>query len=321
MISANKHVECGDCHNVHAAGPGTHVAGTNSIGATSSIRGVSGEVFTPPVTNWTTPTAAAYSWTTSSTKEYQICFKCHSGANTKVTAWGPSSPATATWTDVALEFSTSNQSYHPVVGPLPVADPGLNGSSQLAANQLWNGWTPGQTMYCSDCHGDGVASPAAQGPHGSAIAHLLKGPNTYWPTNGPNGTGTLYIIGTGSGQPAESTFNGLFCRNCHRISTGAGFFNNVHNEHATAQGGGGAGACISCHTLVPHGGKVSRLMATRTGMPLRYAYQGTLNNVGMTQFIKRAPNGYAKSDCGAVNPTLPGGMSCNTHTAIVGETW
>ena len=45
---ANKHVECGDCHNVHEAGATTHSTGTNAV--SSVLKGVSGAVVTSSVT-------------------------------------------------------------------------------------------------------------------------------------------------------------------------------------------------------------------------------------------------------------------------------
>lgn len=54
------------------------------------------------------------------------------------------------WSDVALEFNPNNQSYHPVVAPLPATDPGATfGSSQQTASQLTNGWKPGMLAEVS----------------------------------------------------------------------------------------------------------------------------------------------------------------------------
>ena len=106
--------------------------------------------------------------------------------------WGGS--GAAAWTDLGLEFNPNNQSYHPVLQALPVTDPGSNGSSRLAAAQLTGGWTPGMTMYCSDCHASDTAG--SKGPHGSGNKWMLAGTNRAWPytTMAGNGgsTGTLW---------------------------------------------------------------------------------------------------------------------------------
>ena len=305
---ANRHVNCQDCHDPHEAGATKHTQGTNAVAATSPLYGASGAGFTSPATNWAATTSANFTWkngtTTSITAEYELCFKCHSSF-----AFGATPPANQT--DVAQEFSTSNQSYHPLVGALPVADPGANGSNRLAANQLNNGWVPGQTMYCSDCHGNDAAAPAAQGPHGSAQAFILKGPNRYWPVNA---SAALYTLG--NNPTNNSHLAGLFCTNCHPVQSTAGAsFNNVHTEHAGPQLGNVE--CIRCHILVPHGGKISRLIGDRQTMPTRYAYQGLLTNMYLETFIKAAtPTGYVKGNCAA-----PGTAACSTHAAITGENW
>jgi predicted CxxxxCH...CXXCH cytochrome family protein len=134
-LSANKHVECDDCHNPHAAKAGLHsnnqvhvAAGTNLISNSGPLTGAQGAGPTSWPGNW----GAVSSWpttTSTATYEYQICFKCHASYNTNYASWGGS--GTQSWTDVALEFNPNNASYHPVVQALPATDPGYNGSSQL----------------------------------------------------------------------------------------------------------------------------------------------------------------------------------------------
>ena len=135
-LSANKHVECNDCHNPHLAEAGLHAsneahvsAGTNLIADSGLLTGALG---VEPVwdTSWhwyygSWLAGGANSWPTTSstaTKEYQICLKCHADYNTNVTSWGGS--GTQAWTNVALEFNPVKQSYHPVVQALPEIDPG-----------------------------------------------------------------------------------------------------------------------------------------------------------------------------------------------------
>jgi predicted CxxxxCH...CXXCH cytochrome family protein len=142
-LSANKHVECDDCHNPHAAKVGLHssnqvhvVATTNLISNSGPLTGAQGAEPTWSSSNWggaswpTTPTTT----TSTATKEYQICFKCHANYNTSYASWGGS--GTQSWTDVALEFNPSNGSYHPVVQALPEIDPGTDGSNQLPPSHI-----------------------------------------------------------------------------------------------------------------------------------------------------------------------------------------
>jgi hypothetical protein len=283
-LSANKHVECADCHNVHEAKAGLHtVGGATGNVAGNVLLGSSGVAITPSGTNWTAPT---YSEVATVTYEYQVCLKCHSGYNTSLTSWD------AGWTNVALEFSPNNGSYHPVFAALPATDLGENCSNQLVTGQMSNGWAVGGTMTCSDCHGAQAASPAAQGPHGSSIPYMLYSTSgrVYWPLNS---AGTAYTNG--------GNRTGLFCDNCHVNGTGG---NNVHGA-----GGDHPNPCYACHILVPHGGKVSRLIADNVNMPTRYAYQGNLSNVVMRAFIKTTAQGYS-SDSGNCNVT------CDTRHAL-----
>ncbi|GAB4284727.1 MAG: hypothetical protein Kow0067_06820 [Coriobacteriia bacterium] len=314
-ISANKHVECEDCHNPHAAGKVTHNEaagsgiGSNAINqANSPLAGVQGLSVTLPSTNWTAPALGAYTPGTA-TKEYEICLKCHSGANTALTTWD------ATWTDVALEFNPANNSSHPVMGPHPVTDgdPTKN-SSRLVNGQLATVWEvpagqPSKTMYCSDCHGDSVGTPAAMGPHGSAVPHLLKGPREYWPTKS-DGT-TLWKLSDIASQEAEAD---LFCMNCHE--------NAVRNE-IHGKGGHKGYACVTCHILVPHGGKVSRLLGDSEAgsqMPTRYNYGG--NSIMIWGFRKPSDptnNAYGSK---SANCYVNSGV-CGTHASsgTVNEHW
>ncbi|HET8538398.1 MAG TPA: hypothetical protein VFL83_00870, partial [Anaeromyxobacter sp.] len=269
------------------------------------------QVTTWGTTNWSGVTTWNPSTTTAplvtATAEWQICFKCHSSANGSLATWN------GTWTDLALEFNQANQSYHPVVGPLPATDPGVNGSNRLAASQLIGTdrtWTPGETMTCTDCHNADAASPAAQGPHGSAIRYMLAGTNKAWPFTVAGATsGTLFNISTA--DTGVGGVNGLFCRNCHPSPQTGTDTNNFHSNADVRGGQHGANVimnCVRCHIRVPHGGKVSRLMVT-TLAPARYQVSGEAPN--LDNFMKGAnKDGYGTissffdSTCGTHNATL-----------------
>lgn len=343
-LSTNKHVECADCHNHHVVGRARHEFGsTNAV--SDAIRGVRGIAFDAnALSTIDYPTDAQVnarlSAKSSSDYEYEICLKCHSSANTNynTSIWGgtktsvsnvgnakpynwpsytgPSTPVvTPRWTNVAADFSLGNQSRHPVIAPLPATDPSTSyGTNRVTAGQLSAGWKPGDTLYCSDCHGDPnaptpwlldangnvvldangepVINPAmadyAQGPHGSSVAYSLRGPRTDWPvaTKGPN-AGELITV-----NMLNSGYDNCFCSNCH---PGV----RVNKVHGGGQGKHAAAACINCHTLIPHGGGMSRLIGDGDGdMPARFSYNNDKRTSYVASFKKSSsPDGYTKNSC------------------------
>jgi hypothetical protein len=358
QISATKHVECADCHNHHVVGTARHEFGTTNT-VSDAIRGVTGQAFTSTNIGTTNMPSDAQvnsnlSWKTYSDYEYEICFKCHSSANTNYATWGgnksslsdvgaakpynwaayvgPSPTVTAPrWTNIAKDFHVGNQSRHPVLAPLPTTDPSTSyGSSRVYAGQLSAGWKPGDTMYCSDCHGDPnapspwqldvngspvldvngdpIINPAmanfAQGPHGSSVAFSLRGPRTDWPiaTTGPQ-AGQLITL-----NMLNAGYDNLFCTNCH---PGV----RANKVHGGGQGTHAAAACVNCHILIPHGGGMSRLIGDGEGpsggpsaMPVRYAYNNDKRTMYVASFNKKAdPSTYAKGDCSV---TSQAGATC-----------
>ncbi len=288
--SDSKHAECMDCHNQHQARAGTHTTDgeiypaipTNRV--SNTLKGVSG---VEPVwsARWTQPTS--FTTMESADKEYQICLKCHSYWALDSATQGVSSHFLMSEgiyaTDQAWEFNPNNRSAHPVVMPLN-SMPGSYEPKALDAAHLlppWNANPGGTTMYCSDCHGaDNEIGGDPKGPHGSSYNFMLKGENKYWPTK-PDGT--LYTVG--------DIFNGgdagLFCKNCHDLTTA-----NVHqfkgNGGGGGRGGGGRGnfsniTCVECHVAVPHGSPVSRLIGYDS-FPEPYNYQG--NSLKLNGYLK-----------------------------------
>jgi predicted CXXCH cytochrome family protein len=292
--------ECSDCHNTHKALSGAYVYGdvatSNRNLISNPIRGASGvEVNYATLTNFMAPPTNLYTYIPSSVgiaKEYQLCFKCHSGYE-----WLPGSPpnglsangsvSNPVETDLAQEFNPKNRSGHPIVTGLDnyttsvaVGSPAKRGLQTSAMKAPWNTNVGQQTMRCSDCHNTDLASPAAQGPHGSAVRYMLRGSN---PNNWPN---VLVSAGTSS-----------WCANCHNFSTTmAGHLSSYHGSYR----------CYQCHIVIPHGGKLSRLMGDRDTMPARYAYNNNLTTMEMKRFTKKAAASYTTSDCQA-NCTHSGG--------------
>jgi|GEM_PF-1258169 len=318
-------VECTDCHNAHKTTGQAHTYSTtadlNRNQVSNAIKGVLGwAVNYTGLGNFVAPAAGNYSDVNPAVYEYQICFKCHSGKSwsfgTPPNGLSPNGTvATPVQTDLAQEFSPNNKSGHPIVTGLN-SYPNSGVPKALTAAGMSAPWSTNlgtQTMMCSDCHNTDAASPAAQGPHGSAVNFMLRGPNVYWPTNS---AGAKYNLGNNTSGTAFLA--GLFCLNCHPMRpTTTTWVNNVHTEHSGPQGNftPDRNACVSCHIVIPHGGKVSRLIATRTaGLPARYAYSNTTTNVWVTAFIKAAsPTGYATGNCS--------NAGCSGHVAITGETW
>ena len=296
---AGRSVECTDCHNPHKAriGRSVYTATATStrnlvVGPNVGASGVA--VNYTGLGNFFAPTNGNYTPTNSVVYEYQICFKCHSaywwGTNTPPIGLSANGSVTSTnETDLAQEFSPMNKSGHPIVTGLSnyvnsaaVGSPARRGLPPGSMKAPWTNNVGSQTMLCTDCHNtDGTA---AQGPHGSAAQFMLRGPNSAnWPDVDPGNIGTAW------------------CVNCHNPNT------FIHNESKHF----GITRCYSCHIVIPHGGKVSRLIATRGNMPSRYAFNNDLNNVEMLEFIKASSyDGYGQCN-----------TQCGEHTASPGESW
>ncbi len=269
LYKANRPVDCTDCHNPHQARLGRSVYTATATSTRNQVvnpnYGVSGVVFNyKSLANYAYPTANNFTLTNSVVYEYQICFKCHSsywsGWNTNSPPTGLSANGTVSApveTDLAQSFNPNNKSGHPIMTGLS------NFTNSLAPRNLttgvmkapWNTNVGTQTMLCTDCHN--TDGNLAQGPHGSAAQFMLRGPNSAnWPNVDPANIATAW------------------CSNCHTPSS------TVHSPHNSYR-------CYSCHIVIPHGGKMSRLIADRDGvMPTRYAYSNDKTTIQILQFKK-----------------------------------
>lgn len=165
---ANRHVECEDCHNPH----NSTAQGASAPNAKGSIKGASGV----NVDNGTQPGLPTYTWLSTISNEYELCFKCHSSYTTGYTG-----------TDKGADFNTNNPSYHPVEAS------GQNAGIDAAA--FVSSWDSTSLVYCSDCHGNDQPSPAPQGPHGSTNSPILKKPltqATYWDSDAQTELGLCF---------------------------------------------------------------------------------------------------------------------------------
>ena len=144
-IVTQRHVECVDCHNPHAARSGT----ANFSGPLTGVLGVS--------TEGTEVDPA--------TQEYEVCFRCHADSTNKP---APRTPRQITQTNVRLEFNTSNPSFHPVAGV------GSNSNVPSLIAPL----TTASTISCTDCHnnnsGPATGATGPSGPHGSTFEPILE---------------------------------------------------------------------------------------------------------------------------------------------------
>lgn len=298
--AAGRSVECTDCHSTHAARTGSSVysntatASRNQIG-NPNVGVVGWAVSYGALSNFQAPGSNDYTVVTNASYTYQLCFKCHSGKS-----WSFGTPpnglsangsqATPPETDVAQAFSPMNKSGHPIVTGLDNYSNSVvvNGKRGLPASNLlapWNVNIGTQTMDCNDCHNTDAASPAAQGPHGSASQFMLRGANA---SGWPNVT--------------LSNFSSSWCANCHTKGSNEGHASQ-HNAYQ----------CYRCHIVIPHGGKLSRLIADHDTMPARYGYNGALTASYMKAFKKQAETAYIETDCQA---------SCGGHSGgTANENW
>lgn len=147
-----RHVECVDCHNPHAATVDRpNVIGQPSLGAVSGA------------TRFVSGVDRAGVNVENARFEYEICFKCHADATTRPRV--TDIPRVIQQTNTRLEFQTNNPSFHPVIGP--------RNNNEVVS--LIPPWRPSSIMRCTDCHNSDQADNAfaAQGPHGSIHTPLL----------------------------------------------------------------------------------------------------------------------------------------------------
>lgn len=294
-LSANKHVECVDCHNPHVAKAGTNV-GTQTNLASNASQGSPAVNPTWPAA-WTAPSTWSEGFIISTDAtfkyEWQICFRCHSSYNTSLTTWN------ANWTDIAVEFNPSNGSYHSVIQ--------LNPNRNVSATYppvFVSPWTKDSLMMCSDCHTNNAGNP--YGPHGSTNAGILI--DEYDALTGYTGT------------------SGDLCFNCHQWAayTGwttttakTGFYGdgkNLHVYHVSDK----EYSCTACHLARPHGGAAGSKSQSRglllwdptgTGNLVSTPYRGAMNKKGTVyaynsgsaeyQYVItwRASGAWIKNDC------------------------
>lgn len=330
--ATSKHAECVDCHHPHQAKNGTHIdpadaintmypaVPSNLISKSGALTGVTGVEPTWPATGWVQPTT--FTTLETATKEYQICFKCHSywalGTATNGVSSFTSEKSGQPVTDQAWEYNPMNKSAHPVVmsheamktyGGNTTKHPELEGryANSLTNAYLKTPWSnnPGNnTMYCSDCHGADEQTGDPRGPHGSSYKYMLKGRGNHWPYK-PDGVTLWDIDSTVVDNPD------LFCQNCHKTeAVGVHVFKADRFRFNNMR-------CVDCHTGKTHGSKISRLMAYST-MPHPYNFNG---NAKLKGFRALGAYNYVTTFRGRGNAWASDTTACRCHGSAVGGTY
>jgi predicted CXXCH cytochrome family protein len=263
----NRHVECEDCHAPHSS--------SRSI-ATNPAPMIQQEMYdstgVDPV--WSVAGAPnSYTWLPKAEREYQVCFKCHSSYTVSLPTfasdgygWDGSSPTAgfvanglgklgnssgaqiADSRDLAREFNSYQVSFHPVAA--------LGRNRNMPAGSFVSGWSQDSIVACSDCHTNNTPASGANGPHGSALLHILDGSFNYITR-----TDTALDCTGGACAPIHNA--GELCFKCHQYNTYAASVNpatttrfrrgteNLHVFH-------NFGSCYTCHDT--HGSEQDRLI-------------------------------------------------------------
>jgi len=214
-------VECVDCHNSHAAGSSSAMSGVIKK-SLKKVKGISKDTM----------------GSVDASSEYEICYKCHSGAFAfKFVGLNKPNRVIAE-PDQMKRFDAANPSFHPVA-----ADRRSNGESLLAQYR-----SSMIRIACSDCHNSDQSKKAGgngpDGPHGSAYEHILLARYDK-PAKGAAGRST----GCSSYQADYA-----LCFTCHSesyvMTSGTSFRNGTANEHARHV----VDRCIPCFACHdPHG--------------------------------------------------------------------
>ena len=235
------------------------------------------------------------------TREYQVCLKCHSNygyADNNIYPTGtrpllghpggtPSGANNLTqYTNQAKEFqapiahrgqvstpdsgagslymTNNHRSWHPVIGPTGRTPAIRNISIGNPWLLPWSNAVGTQTMYCSDCHGSDVVSPASVipnggengepwGPHGSDNNFILKGA---WNNN--SATLCFKCHDRNVYSPVNDTrkadrTTGFCCRSGDQLHW-------YHWNKITGSSPAQILKCNWCHAAVPHGWKNKALL-------------------------------------------------------------
>jgi predicted CXXCH cytochrome family protein len=254
---SNRKSQCSNCHNAHEASTADGVQTTTGWTAPGQLAGVSGA----SVVN-AAGAAPTYTFLNGATdvltREYQLCFKCHSGFTTLTSNEGL--PPSEYALDKAAEFNPFNASFHPVEAA------GTNKTSKMADSlagtspyKLWN-FTTASTIRCLNCHASGTTPVAAPAPAagGDLSAHTSSNRGILLQNYQDR------VLS--SSTAAYSAANFALCYTCHAEEPFTNSTSNdtnfsLHGRHLTGLAGKGAGStdidtagagagnalCAECH--------------------------------------------------------------------------
>jgi predicted CXXCH cytochrome family protein len=242
-LNGNRHAECEDCHNPHAAAAET--GSTNPPALTAPQRAVSG-----------VDVATGATALRPASNQYEVCFKCHANSTEKpqatagYSAYGRTprrltDAATADPFNTRLEFNSAF-SRHPVTQPRRLAStdvPSLRPAMLRFDGSQGRALSVGTYIYCSDCHSNDAAvvsgGTGPNGPHGSIWPHLLERRYDLEPAPATPGSGggTTYVPGL--------TGSAALCQKCHDVD-GNILLNRSFNGHSSHVVGRRA-SCSTCH--------------------------------------------------------------------------
>jgi len=242
-LNANRHAECPDCHNAHAARAWTST--------------VTAPAVSPPLSGTSGVDASGQGARRPAANEYEICLKCHGSSSGKpqgpgysaygYTASRQTDVVTGTSFDTRLEFS-STVARHNVMLPRRLsgsAVPSLRTSMlTLGGAATGRSLAVGTYIYCGDCHNSDEARSAggsqAAGAHGSMWPHILERRYATEPppaTPGGSSAGVAYQSGV-SGTAA-------LCVKCHDVDGSILEDRSFgeHNKHVAGE----RTPCATCH--------------------------------------------------------------------------
>lgn len=235
---SNRKSQCSNCHNAHEASTADGVQTTTGWTAPGQLAGVSGA----SVVNGAAGAAPTYTFLNGATdvltREYQLCFKCHSGFTTLTSNEGL--PPSEYALDKGSEFNPANASFHPVEAA------GTNQTSKMADSlagtspyKLWN-FTTASTIRCLNCHASGTTPVAAPAPAagGDLSAHTSSNRGILLQNYQDR------VLN--SSTAAYSAANFALCYACHAEEPFTNSTSNdtnfsLHGRHLTGLAGKGAG--------------------------------------------------------------------------------
>ena len=304
--TANRHAECEDCHNPHAARRVGGTATQDQLDTSVAGGAVYGAIGVWPdytLSTWGAVNSFTANGLAGGTTDFEayLCFKCHS-SNTSQPASVTRGSKTYSPTDVAREFNPTNPSYHNVLGQtvgmqqsfsvVPIGGSLTSVTWQLPTTATFTGsYGPHTKLTCTSCHtNDASSDTQAKGPHGSGVA---------WTIDAAYGA-DWKLAGLSAGSVNGMEFVGgadatnIICAKCHDLLVGSQWSNTAHATLQHMVTHVRPKYCVNCHVGVPHGWQRPRLLGYTTD-DARYAPTGLIQ-IRVTSHARDA-NGLAQWAC------------------------